>query len=116
MVPTAKPADTSRDDQPVVPAAPVEANALLAGLVDIIAGGSAMASQFERLARSVGVAEGAQHILFLSGIKKILRELPDKAFADKNARLSMVDAVQDALDTAIEAEEEAQDGNNEEDR
>jgi type III secretion protein W len=85
----------------------VDVNKLLVGLVDILAGNGALASQFERLARNVGVPEGEQTIVFLSGVKKILRELPDKAFIDKNARLAMVDAVQDALDTAIEAEEEA---------
>jgi type III secretion system TyeA family effector delivery regulator len=86
-------------------AKPLDANRLLAGIVDIIAGGNALAMQFERLARELGVAPGEPTIVFLSGIKKILRELPEKAFTDKNARLAMVDAVQDALDQAIEAEE-----------
>jgi type III secretion protein W len=87
-------------------AKPLDGNLLLAGLVDIIAGGSATASQFERLARDLGLQAGAPTILFLSGIKKILRQLPDKAFVDRNARLAMVDGVQDALDDAIEAEED----------
>jgi type III secretion protein W len=80
---------------------------LLAGLLAIVGSGNAMAMQFERLARDMQVSEGAANIVFLSGIKKMLRELPDRAFVDRNARLSMVDAVQDALDKAIEAEEEA---------
>lgn len=84
---------------------PLDAGKLLAGIVEIIGGGNALAMQFERLARDMGLAEGAPTIVFLSGIKNILRGLPDKAFIDKNARLSMVDAVQDALDAAIEAEE-----------
>jgi type III secretion system TyeA family effector delivery regulator len=88
-----------------MPGKTVDANKLLLGLVDIIAGGSALASQFDRLARDLGVSPGASTIVFFSGIKKILRELPDKAFNDKNARFAMVDAVQDALDAAIEAEE-----------
>ena len=83
----------------------LDAGKLLAGIVEIISGGNALAMQFERLARDMRLAEGAPTIVFLSGIKQILRELPDKAFIDKNARLSMVDAVQDALDAAIEAEE-----------
>jgi type III secretion system TyeA family effector delivery regulator len=70
--------------------------------------------QFERLARELGITEGPQLILLLSGMKKILRELPEKAFTDKNARLAMVDAVQDALDKAIEAEENMQDDGQEE--
>lgn len=84
----------------------VDANRLLTGLVDIIAGGSAMSSQFERLGRELGVGKGPQAIVFLTGIKKILRQLPEKAFTDKNARFAMVDAVQDALDAAIEEEEQ----------
>jgi type III secretion protein W len=94
-----------------VPGKSLDANRLLLGLVDIIAAGSAMASQFERLARELAIPSGAPTIVFLTGMKKILRELPEKAFADRNARFAMVDAVQDALDTAIEQEEQAvQDG------
>src|SRR5262245_59166064 len=87
---------------------PLDTGKLLVGLVNIIAGGNALAAQFERLVRDVGVAEGEPTIIFLTGIKKILRELPDKAFIDKNARLAMVDGVQEALDHAIEKEEEMQ--------
>jgi type III secretion system TyeA family effector delivery regulator len=94
----------------------IDVNRLLGGLVDIVAGTGAFAMQFERLARDAGAGEGAPTIVLLSGVKKILRELPDKAFADKNARLAMVDAVQDALDDAIEAEEAAQEHDEEEDR
>jgi type III secretion system TyeA family effector delivery regulator len=84
----------------------LDAGRLLSSLVDIIAGGNALPMQFSRLARDMGLGEGAPTILLLSGIKKILRNLPDKAFNDKAARLAMVDAVQDALDEAIEQEEE----------
>ncbi|HVZ45044.1 MAG TPA: TyeA family type III secretion system gatekeeper subunit [Ramlibacter sp.] len=87
---------------------PLDANRLLSGLLDIIASGSALSLQFQKLGRELGIADGEPTIVFLSGLKKILRELPDKAFADRNARLSMVDAVQDALDQAIELEEEMQ--------
>ena|SRR5947209_1798903 len=86
----------------------LNAGTLLAGLLEIVDSGSALSMQFERLAQDVGVGQGAPTIVFLSGIKKILRELPDKTFADKSARLALVDAVQDALDQAIEAEEEMQ--------
>ncbi|MBC7599810.1 MAG: TyeA family type III secretion system gatekeeper subunit [Polaromonas sp.] len=90
----------SQDDKPL------DAARLLSSLVDIIAGGNALPMQFSRLARELGLEEGAPTILLLWGIKKILRNLPDKAFNDKAARLAMVDAVQDALDEAIEQEEE----------
>jgi type III secretion system TyeA family effector delivery regulator len=89
------------------PDEPMQLGKLLAGLLTIVGSGNALAMQFERLAREMQVPEGAPNIVFLSGIKKMLREMPDRAFADRNARLSMVDAVQDALDKAIEAEEEA---------
>jgi type III secretion protein W len=94
----------------------LDAGKLLAGIVEIIGGGNALAMQFERLAREMGLAEGAPTIVFLSGIKQILRGLPDKAFIDKNARLSMVDAVQDALDAAIEAEEQMEENEEGRDR
>jgi len=94
----------------------LDAGKLLAGIVEIIGGGNALAMQFERLAREMGLAEGAPTIVFLSGIKQILRGLPDKAFIDKNARLSMVDAVQDALDAAIEAEEKMEENEEGKDR
>ena len=94
---------------------PLDANALLASLVDLIANGNALPTQFERMARDLGIAPGAMSVLFLSGVKKIVRELPDKAFADRNARLAMVDAIQDALDQAIELEEEMQANAQEED-
>lgn len=87
----------------------VDPNRLLAGLVDILANGNALASQFERLARDLGISAGAPTVVFLSGVKAILRELPDKAFVEKHARIAMVDAVQDALDDAIETEEDTQD-------
>lgn len=84
----------------------LDANLLLGRLVEMIDGSSALGMQFDRLARDLQIEEGEAKIIFLSGVKKIFRELPDKAFNDKNARLAMVDAVQDALDAAIDAEEE----------
>jgi type III secretion protein W len=87
----------------------IDANRLLSGLVDILANGNAVATQFERLGRDLGISEGAPAVVFLSGVKKILRELPEKAFTEKHARIAMVDAVQDALDQAIETEESMND-------
>ena len=88
------------------PANAFDVSKLLVGFVDLLAAGTAMPGQFERLARELSIPEGEPTVVFLSGLKKILRELPDKAFDDKNARFAMVDAVQDALDNAIDAEEE----------
>ncbi|WP_048439639.1 TyeA family type III secretion system gatekeeper subunit [Caenimonas sp. SL110] len=92
----------------------IDANLLLGRLVEMIDGSSALAMQFDRLARDLQIEEGEPKIIFLSGVKKIFRELPEKAFNDKNARLAMVDAVQDALDAAIDAEEEMLDNKDDE--
>lgn len=85
----------------------IDENRLLIALVDLVASGSALSIQFERLAQDLGVPRGAQMIIFLTGVKGILRDLPEKAFIDRNSRLSMIDAVQDALDAAIDEEENA---------
>lgn len=87
----------------------IDEDQFVKSLIEILRGGNAMAMHFERLAKDLNVPEGTHTIVFLSGIKKILRELPDKAFPEPRQRLALVDAVQDALDTAIEAEEEALD-------
>ena len=87
------------------PPGPVDLQALMTGLVDILANGNALAMQFERLARDLGVPPGAPTIVFLTGVKRILRELPDRAYPEKNARIALTSAVQDALDDAIDAEE-----------
>lgn len=83
----------------------LDAGKLVISLIEILSSGNAMAIHFERLVQDQGIGEGAPAVTLLSGIKKILRDLPDKAFADSKHRLALVDAVQDALDTAIEAEE-----------
>lgn len=86
---------------------PIDAGRLVKALVETLASGNAIGMHFERMAQDLRVPEGAPTIMFLSGIKSILRDLPDKAFNEPKSRLSLVDAVQDALDAAIEAEEEA---------
>lgn len=91
----------------VSPDKSIDAGKLVIALVELLAAGNAPGLHFERLAKDLGLPAGALTINFLSGIKKILRDLPDKAFTEPKARLTLVDAVQDALDDAIEAEEEA---------
>lgn len=45
-------------------------------------------------------------IQFLTGVKTILRELPVKIFEDPDARQTLLNAAQEALDAAIDEEEE----------
>jgi type III secretion protein W len=46
-------------------------------------------------------------IQFLTGVKNALRELPVKIFEDADARATLLDAAQGALDTAIDLEDDA---------
>ncbi|RYX93972.1 MAG: TyeA family type III secretion system gatekeeper subunit [Comamonadaceae bacterium] len=89
------------------PPKPIDTARLVKAMVELLAAGNAPGLHFARLALDMGLPAGAPTINFLSGVKKILRDLPDKAFTEPKARLALVDAVQDALDDAIEAEEEA---------
>jgi type III secretion system TyeA family effector delivery regulator len=79
--------------------------AVMLRLIDFIAAGSATGSQMSRLARDQGIPPGEPSIVFLTEIKSVFRELPDRIYPDRSTRLSLMDAVQDALDEAIEQEE-----------
>lgn len=46
-------------------------------------------------------------IQFLTGVKNVLRELPVKIFEDAEARQTLLNAAQDALDAAIDLEDDA---------
>lgn len=78
---------------------------LLQALLRTISGSWIAPSQFERLATELGIPEGSPTIFFLTGIKQIMRELPIKVYIDDSARLAVLDALQAALDAAIEREE-----------
>lgn len=85
----------------------VDEQKLLLSLIKTVSGSWISPSQFERLANELAIPDGAATIYFLTGIKHILRELPFKVFTDDAARLAVLDAVQLALDAAIEREEAA---------
>ena len=87
------------------PESKLDEQKLLLALLRTISGSWIAPSQFERLATELGVPDGSPTIYFLTGIKLILRELPIKVYSDEAARLSVLDALQTALDTAIEREE-----------
>jgi type III secretion protein W len=85
----------------------VDEQKLLLSLLKTVSGSWIAPSQFERLASELAIPDGAATIYFLTGIKHILRELPFKVYTDDAARLAVLDAVQTALDAAIEREEAA---------
>ena len=61
---------------------------------------------FNSLLEKFAVQNLAVQIQFLTGIKKILAALPVNIFDDADARDKLLSAAQDALDAAIEQEEE----------
>jgi len=86
-------------------------NDLLPGLLNILAAGAPMPHHFERLAADCGLPDGELKIAFFTRLKQILAfDLPADAFADLRVRQSILEAVQSALDAAIEQEEASLDG------
>jgi type III secretion system TyeA family effector delivery regulator len=83
-----------------------DAGILMSGLLDLIAAGNAVPVQFRQIAEKLALPRGAPTVALLSGVQFIIRELPDRAFNDRQQRIALRDAVQDALDEAIDAEEE----------
>ncbi len=62
-------------------------------------------SRITGIAEGFGLRDPQPQIGFLTGAKAIVRDLPVRVFSDPDARLSLVNAVQDALDAAIDREE-----------
>lgn len=83
----------------------IDEKKLMLALLKTISGGWISAVQFERLAKDLLIPEGAPTIFFLTGIKGILRELPFKVYADDDTRLALLDAIQTAIDAAVDREE-----------
>lgn len=90
---------------PKQPESKLDEQKLLQALLRTISGNWIAPSQFERLTAELGIPDGSPTIYFLTGIKQILRELPFKVYTDDAARLAVLDALQSALDAAIEREE-----------
>lgn len=64
------------------------------------------ASRFTRLAESMGVSEPpACTVDFLTGARNALKDMPVQVYATPEARASVIDAVQSAIDEAIDREE-----------
>ncbi|MDR6536946.1 TyeA family type III secretion system gatekeeper subunit [Variovorax soli] len=83
----------------------IEMTRLIDGVLDILAAGTPMPRHFDRLARDCKLPEGVPTIVFLTGLKRVLADLPEKAFDDRQIRMATLDAVQAALDEAIDQEE-----------
>lgn len=64
------------------------------------------APRFAGIADRHGATGVAPRIMFLNGIKTLVRDLPPKVFPDAEARFNAVGAVQEALDEAIAREDE----------
>jgi type III secretion protein W len=63
-------------------------------------------SRFTVLADRRGLKEPAQRIVFLTGVKELMRTLPELVFEDPEIRQSILNAAQEALDAAIDLEED----------
>lgn len=84
----------------------LDAERLVRELVALTAERWVTGSRFESLAEQLGVPDGAARIGLLTGLKSLLRELPPRVFSDADARQTVLDALQGALDAAIAREEE----------
>ncbi|HET8597405.1 MAG TPA: type III secretion system gatekeeper subunit SctW [Castellaniella sp.] len=62
-------------------------------------------SRLTSLAQQHGITTPEGRVAFLSGVKAMMRELPVQVFPDPEARQANLNAVQDALDLAIDEED-----------
>ena len=85
---------------------PLDASQMLQKVIGLTTERWINANAFTRLAEGAGCADFSSQIRFLTEMKGVLRDLPVKIFADADSRQSMIIALQDALDVAIDREEE----------
>lgn len=78
---------------------------LMRSLVDISAETWISGQRFMDLSESCGAQEPQPQIQFMTTIKGLMREMPVQVFVDLEQRQLVLDAVQSALDTAIDREE-----------
>ena len=90
---------------PSPPPRRLDATVLLTGLLNILGSSWVAATQFEALARDLALPDGEPTIQFLTGIRAILAELPEKIYLSDDTRRAVMTAAQDALDAAIDREE-----------
>lgn len=63
-------------------------------------------ARFVGIADRLGVHDVGARIAFQTGVKALLREMPPKVYPDPDVRQSIINAAQEALDLAIDQEEE----------
>ena len=85
-----------------MPGSPV---GLMQDLVGISAEKWVAGSRFTTLSEKFGATGVEPQIHFLTGVKVLMRDMPIKVFADADQRQTVFQAVQDALDTAIDRED-----------
>lgn len=79
---------------------------LMRDLVNITGEKWVGAGRFTALADRCGAIEVPIRIVFLTGVTRLLRTIPVQVFTDPEIRLSILHAAQEALDQAIDREEE----------
>ncbi|MFC4160060.1 type III secretion system gatekeeper subunit SctW [Chitinimonas lacunae] len=85
----------------------VDAQVLMQELIQLSSERWISASRFTALTDRFGVHEPTAQVALLFGLKLAAKDLPIKIFADQDSRQALLNAVQEALDQAIEREEEA---------
>ncbi len=83
-----------------------QAFALMRELIEITSEKWVSHLRFSTLADRWGLVEIKARIVFLTGVKALLRDIPVKVFRDADSRQSILNAAQEALDEAICLEEE----------
>ena len=63
-------------------------------------------SKITAIVNGLGIREDEAKIYFLRELHSIVRKLPLKIYSDEQARGRLLTAIQDALDTAIDEDEE----------
>ena len=86
--------------------APFAPNQLTSDLVSLSGERWVDADHFKRLAdRYRAMDPPAATVDFLTGVRNLVKEIPVKVFATPEARQTLIDAAQDAVDYAIDREE-----------
>ncbi len=81
------------------------ADRLVSSLLELAEASWLSGAQVEKLVREQRLRTTEAEIYFLRELADLVRALPLKIFKEPEQRLKMVDAVQEALDKAIEQEE-----------
>lgn len=83
----------------------LQPSALMQDLVSVSGEKWVSASRFSALSSQHGVEHPSAQREFLASVRQMLADLPIQVYADQDTRHSILDAAQDALDTAIDNEE-----------